>query len=115
MEERYFILIECLQFFAGLAVIVGSYVFILKHREPLLESAFGDNIRIRNSFKSLTSIGYFMVFSPVLLFGIDISSPKVYFPADHIQRVIYFEAGLIFLIGILHFGIVSIFSMKITS
>lgn len=74
---------------------------------------FGDKGRIQKSFKALTSIGYFMIFIPILLFGINVSQSGAYNVADHIQRIIYFEDGLIFLIGILHFGIVTIFTTKI--
>jgi hypothetical protein len=79
----------------------------------MLDMAFGDKEKIRKSFESLTSIGYFMIFIPILLFGLNVAQSGPYNLADHIQRVIYFEAGLMFLIGILHFGIVSIFTTKI--
>lgn len=110
---KFFILMEAIQFFAGAVVVIISYVLIRHHRRPLLESSFGGNEKVRHSFEVLTSFGYFMIFAPMLIFGIDIAPPQVYFPADHVQRIIYFEAGLVFLIGALHFAIVSIFSMKI--
>jgi hypothetical protein len=82
----------------------------MKHREPLLDSAFGDNVKVRKSFEALTSMGYFLIFIPILLVGINIEPPVGQNINNHIQRIIYFEAGLIFLIGILHLGITVIFS-----
>jgi len=108
-----FIIIEVFQFLIGLFAVIASYLLIVHHRSPMLDMTFGDKDRIRKSFESLTSIGYFMIFIPILLFGINVSQSGAYNMADHIQRVIYFEAGLMFLIGILHFGIVSIFTTKI--
>jgi len=112
-REMKFFIIELVQFLIGLCAVITSYFLIVRHRGPLLDSTFGDNVSIRKSFESLTSIGYFMIFIPILLFGINLSPFTAYNTADHLQRVIYYEAGLLFLIGILHFGIVAIFSMKI--
>ncbi len=108
-----FIVIEVVQFLIGLFAVIISYFLIVHHRKPLLESTFGDNVSIQKSFESLTSFGYFMIFIPILLFGLNISQSSPYNMAIHIQWVIYFEAGLMFMIGILHFGIVSIFTTQI--
>jgi hypothetical protein len=58
----------------------------------------------------LTTIGYFLIFIPILLFGIDIAPPVGYNVGDHIQRIIYYEAGIVLLIGILHFAIMALSS-----
>ena len=108
-----FLIIEAFQFFIGLGAVIISYFLIVRHRRPMLEMTFRDNEKIRNSFESLTSMGYFMIFVPLLLFGINISQSIPYNMADHIQRIIYFEAGLMFLIGMLHFAVISIFTSKI--
>jgi hypothetical protein len=105
-----FYVLELIQFILGLSIVIISYVLIMKHRDPLLDSVFEDNINVRNSFETLTSMGYFLIFVPVLLVGINIEAPLGQNIKDHIQRIIYFEAGLIFLIGILHIGITVIFS-----
>ena len=108
-----FIIIEVFQFLIGLFAVIISYFLIVHHRRPLIDSIFVDNASIRKSFESLTSFGYFMIFIPILLFGLNISQSGPYNMAVHIQWVIYFEAGIMFLIGILHFGIVSIFTTQI--
>lgn len=105
-----FFQLEVIQFFIGLCIIIVCYVFIMSHRGPLLESAFGDNMKARKSFAALSSTGYFLIFTPILLFGINVTPPADYNPAKHIQHIIYFEAALIFLIGILHLGVVAIFT-----
>ncbi len=105
---------ELIQFFIGLIIVLISYAVIAHHRKPLLDSLFGDEIKVRNSFETLTSMGYFLIFIPILLFGINLKPPVVnYNITDHFQRIIYFEAGLLFVIGILHFGVMTIFSTKI--
>ena len=105
-----FYVLELIQFFLGLSIVIISYVLVMRHREPLLDSVFEDNIKVRNSFETLTSMGYFLIFVPVLLVGINIEPPVGQSIKEHIQRIIYFEAGLLFLIGILHLGITVIFS-----
>jgi hypothetical protein len=107
-----FFIIEAVQFFIGLCAVILSFFLIVRHRRPMLDMTYGDKDKMRKSFESLTSIGYFMIFVPILLFGIDISQSAPYTTADHIQRVIYFEAGLMFLIGMLHFGVITIFTSK---
>ncbi|MDP3297603.1 MAG: hypothetical protein Q8N09_08440 [Thermodesulfovibrionia bacterium] len=104
--------LEIIQFLIGLFIVIASYVFILYHRKPLLDYAFKDETNIRKSFAALTSMGYFLIFIPVLLVGINTTPPDNYSVANHIQRIIYFEAGLLFLVGILHMGIMTIFSTK---
>jgi hypothetical protein len=71
---------------------------------------FIDNGDVRKSFETLTSMGYFLVFIPILLFGINLEPVLGKSIKDQIQRIIYFEAGLLFLIGILHLAITVIFS-----
>jgi hypothetical protein len=80
------------------------------NRQPLLESAFGDNMKARKSFAALSSTGYFLIFTPILLFGINVTPPADYNVSKHVQSIIYFEAALIFLVGILHLGVVAIFT-----
>ncbi len=108
-----FYLCEIIQFLIGLSIVIISFLLIVKHRKPLLDSVFGDEIKVRGSFSSLTSMGYFLIFIPILLFGINLKPPVNYNITDHFQRIIYFEAGLLFVIGILHFGVMTIFSTKI--
>ena len=105
-----FYVLELIQFILGLSIVIISFIIVMRHRKPLLDSAFGDNIKVRESFETLTSMGYFLIFVPVLLVGINVEAPLGQNIKDHIQRIIYFEAGLIFLIGILHIGITVIFS-----
>lgn len=105
-----FIILELVQFFLGLFLVVLSFVLIIRHRKPLLDSYFGENVQVRESFETLTSAGYFMIFVPILLVGINIEPPVGQQISGQIQRIIYFEAGLIFLVGILHLGVTVIFS-----
>lgn len=79
----------------------------------MLDHAFKDETKIMKSFAALTSMGYFLIFIPVLLMGINTAPSENYEVPIHIQSIIYFEAGLLFLIGILHMGIMTIFSTKI--
>ena len=106
----YFFLLELFQFFLGLCIVIVSFVLIVRHRKPLLKSMFTDNDNIQKSFETLTSMGYFLVFIPILLIGINLEPPIGQSIKDQIQRIIYFVAGLLFLIGILHLGITVIFS-----
>ncbi len=98
-----FYLIEVIQFFAGLFLVVLAYLLINHYRKPLLDNTFGDDVRSEKSFVAMTDILYFLVFMPILFFGINIAPPDDYNIAKHIQYTIYFEAGLVLLIGILHF------------
>jgi hypothetical protein len=82
----------------------------VRHRKPLLDNAFEDNIKLRKSFETLTNMGYFLIFIPILLIGINLEKPVGQNITGHIQRIVYFEAGLLFLIGILHLGVTFIFS-----
>ena len=106
----YFYLLELFQFLLGLCIVIVSFVQIVRHRKPLLNPMFTDNDDIRRSFETLTSMGYFLVFIPILLFGINLEPAVGQSVIGQIQRIIYFEAGLLFLIGILHLGITVIFS-----
>ncbi len=110
-----FYMCELIQFFVGLIIVLISYAVIAHHRKPLLDSLFVDDIKVRKSFETLTSMGYFLIFIPILLFGINLKPLVIYNIIDHFQRIIYFEAGLLFVIGILHFGVMTIFSTKIKS
>ena len=108
-----FIILELIQFVFGLSVVIISFVVILRHRQPLLNSMFTENDNLRKSFETLTSMGYFLIFIPILLLGINLKPPANFDIIDHLQRIIYFEAGLLFVIGILHFSVVIIFSSKL--
>ncbi len=106
-----FVLLEFLQFAIGLSLVLGVYFLIAYYRRLMLDYTFGEEeIQAKRAFKPLTTIGYFLIFLPILLFGIDIISPANYSTASHIQRIIYFEAGIVLLIGILHFGIMALSS-----
>ena len=105
-----FFLLELIQFVIGLSIVIISFVLIVRHRKPLLDSMFDDNINLRKAFETLTSMGYFLTFIPMLLIGINLTPPIGQTITDHIQRVIYFEAGLLFLVGILHLSVTIIFS-----
>lgn len=105
-----FYIFEIIQFLVGLSIVIISYRLIAKHREPLIDSVFGDNIKMSNSFETLTSVGYFLIFIPILLVGVNLEPPAGQKATGHLQRIIYFEAGLVFLIGILHLGMTIIFS-----
>lgn len=105
-----FYLIEGIQFVVG-AIIIGINYFLISHyRKPLVDYAFRDQPAAEKSFIKLTNLIYFLVFIPVLIFGIDITPPPHYDAAKHIQHVIYFEAGLVFAIGALHFFFMAISS-----
>jgi hypothetical protein len=104
---------EVIQFVVGLFIVIISYVVIIFHRKPLLDAIFGDDVRLRKSFTALTSMGYFLIFIPILLVGINLEQPPDYSKIRHCQRIIYFEAGLLFIIGLLHMGIMAIFSAKL--
>jgi len=105
-----FFLLELIQSLLGLSIVIISFVLIKRHRKPLLDSMFGDNIKLRKSFETLTSMGYFLIFIPILLIGINLEPTLGQNIKGHIQRIIYFEAGLLFLIGILHLSVTVIFS-----
>ncbi len=98
-----FYIIEVIQFFMGLFLVMTAYLLINHYRKPLLDNAFEDDVKTEKSFVAMTDILYFLVFIPILFFGINIASPTVYNVAKHIQYTIYFEAGLVLLIGVLHF------------
>ena len=101
--EKTFYLIEVIQFFVGLFIVMIAYLLINHYRKPLLGNAFGDDVKTEKAFVALTDILYFLVFIPVLFFGINIAPPAEYNVAKHIQYTIYFQAGLVLLIGVLHF------------
>ena len=67
----YFYLLELFQFLLGLCIVIVSFVLIIRHRKPFLNTMFADNGNVRESFETLTSMGYFLVFIPILLFGIN--------------------------------------------
>lgn len=108
-----FLMLEIIQFVVGLLILIICYTMIAYHRRPVLNYIFGDDVQTRKSFVALTAIGYFLIFIPVLLFGLDLEEPSGYNIIKHIQNIIYFEAGLIFVIGILHFLIMILSSTKI--
>ncbi len=104
-----FIWLEIIQFSIGLSIVIGVYFLIAYYRRLMLDYTFGEEeIQAKQAFKPLTTIGYFLIFLPILLFGIDIVQPANYIVASHIQRIIYFEAGIVLLIGLLHFGIMTL-------
>lgn len=105
-----FIILELIQFVFGLSVIIISFVIITRHRKPLLDFMFEENVNLRESFETLTSMGYFLVFIPILFIGINLEPVIGQSIKGQMQRIIYFEAGLLFLIGILHLGVTVIFS-----
>lgn len=109
-----FYICEIIQFVIGLIIVLVAFAVIARHRKPLLDSAFGGD-KLRKSFTTLTSMGYFLTFIPILLIGINLTPPSNFEIISHIQRIIYFEAGLLFLIGILHLAIMAIFSTKVKS
>ena len=108
-----FLLFEIIQFLIGLTIVTISYILIARHRKPLLDHAFGEKNKVRKSFQSLSGMGYYLIFIPILLFGINTTPPIDNTVAKHIQRIIYFEGGLLFVIGILHLAIMALFSTKI--
>lgn len=106
----YFFLLELFQFLLGLCIVITSFVLIMRHRTPLLDYMFEENVNLRKSFETLTSMGYFLIFIPILLVGINLEPPVGQNIKGHFQRIIYFEAGLLFLIGILHLSVTVILS-----
>jgi hypothetical protein len=107
-----FFTLEVIQFILGLALVLGIYFLIAYYRRLLLDYSFGgeEEIQAKRAFKPLTTIGYFLIFSPLLLFGIDVAPPVNYTIGGHVQRIIYYEAGIVLLIGILHFIIMGLSS-----
>ncbi len=105
-----FIILELIQFVLGLSIVSISFVLVIRHRKPLLDAMFEENENVRTSFETLTSMGYFLVFIPILLFGINLEPAVGQTIKGQMQVIIYFEAGLLFLIGILHLGVTVIFS-----
>ncbi len=105
-----FYILELVQFILGLTTVMVSFLMIIRHRKPLLDSMFEDNSSLRKSFETLSSMGYFLIFLPILLVGINLEPSIGHNITDQVQRIIYFEAGLLFLIGILHIGVTVIFS-----
>lgn len=98
-----FYIIEVIQFFVGLFIVMIAYVLINYYRRPVLDEAFGDNIKAEKSFVAMTNILYFLIFIPILIFGISITPPEDYDVAKHIQYTMYYIAGVVLLIGVLHF------------
>ncbi len=106
-----FYTLEIIQFCIGLVLVLSIYFLIAYYRKLVLDYAFGDEeIQVKRAFKPLTTIGYFLIFTPILLFGIDVAQPVNYNVGSHVQRIIYYEAGIVLLIGILHFGIMAMSS-----
>ncbi len=107
-----FYTLELIQFVLGLVLVTGIYFLIAWYRRLLLDYSFGgeEEIQSKKAFKPLTTIGYFLIFSPILLFGIDVVPPVNYTIGGHVQRIIYFEASIVLLIGILHFIIMGLSS-----
>ncbi len=103
-----FYLIEAIQFLAGLVIIGANYFLISHHRKPLLDYTFRNEPAAEKSFIGLTNIIYFLIFIPVLFFGLNITPPANYVVIKHIQYTIYFEAGLLFAVGALHFFLMAI-------
>jgi hypothetical protein len=98
-----FYVIEVIQFFVGLFLVMIAYLLINHYRKAVLDNAFGGDVKTEKSFVAMTDILYFLVFIPILFFGINIAPPADYNIGKHIQYTIYFEAGLVLLIGVLHF------------
>ncbi len=107
-----FYTIEAIQFIFGLILVIGIYFLIAYYRRLLLDYSFGgeEEIQAKRAFKPLTTIGYFLIFSPILLFGLDVAPPVNYSVSSHVQRIIYFEAGIVLSIGVLHFIIMGLSS-----
>jgi hypothetical protein len=78
-----FLLLEITQFLTGLSIVIVSFALIIRHRKPLLDSMFEDNIKFRKSFEALTSMGYFLIFIPILLIGINLKPPIGQNITDH--------------------------------
>jgi hypothetical protein len=104
-----FYTLEIIQFVLGIILVVGIYFLIAYYRRLLLDYSFGgeEEIQTKRAFKPLTTIGYFLIFTPIILFGINVAPPANYNVGSHVQHIIYFEAGLVLLIGILHFVILA--------
>lgn len=102
-----FYIIETFQFFVGLFLVMSAYLLINHYRKPLLDETFGDNVKSEKSFVAMTNILFFLIFIPILFLGINIAPPAGYNVAKHIQHTIYFEAGLVLIIGVLHFVFMS--------
>ena len=104
-----FYTLEIIQFVLGIILVLGIYSLIAYYRRLLLDYSFGgeEEMQTKRAFKPLTTIGYFLIFTPIILFGIDVAPPANYTVGSHIQHIIYFEAGLVLLIGILHFVILA--------
>jgi len=98
-----FLQLEVIQFFVGLFLVIIAYLLINHYRKPMLDSTFGDDVKAEKAFVALTNILYFLVFIPILFFGINVEPPANYSVARHVQHIIYFEAGLLILVGVLHF------------
>ncbi len=105
-----FYVIEFIQFILGLVIVIGNYFLIDRYRRPLLDYTFKDDEKAEKSFIGLTNLIYFLIFMPVIFLGIDLSEPTHYNVADQAQRVIYFEAALLIVIGALHFILMAISS-----
>ncbi len=103
-----FYLIEVIQFFVGAVIIGVNYFLISHHRKPLIDYTFRNEPAAEKSFMGLTNIIYFLIFVPVLFFGVNITPPANYIIANHIQYTIYFEAALVFAVGALHFFLMAI-------
>lgn len=103
-----FYLIEIIQFSIGLILVVGDYFLISHYRKPLLDYTFRDSETAEKSFIGLTNIIYFLIFIPILIFGININPPVNYNVVTHIQYVIYYLGGILFVIGALHFFLMAI-------
>ena len=104
-----FYTLEMIQFVLGVILLLGIYFLIAYYRRLLLDYSFGgeEEIQTKRAFKPLTTIGYFLIFAPIIFFGIDVVPPADYSVGSHVQRIIYFEAGIVLLIGILHFVILA--------
>jgi hypothetical protein len=105
-----FYLIELIQFLLGAVIIGLNYFLIAHHRRFLLDYVFKSEPAAEKSFIGLTSIIYFLIFLPILFFGLNLIPPAHYDVSKHIQHTIYFEAGLVFAIGALHFFFMAISS-----
>ncbi len=105
-----FVVLELIQFVLGISIITGNYFLIAKYRKPLLDYTFKTEADAQKSFIAMTNIIYFLIFIPAVFFGIDLEQPVNYKIAKHIQHIIYYEAALVALIGVLHFFLTAISS-----